>query len=88
MTQSEFTNSKINMEMGIIGFSTNKLLKSFIPEKINLTLNLLLNYWNTISIAIFKSGKLLSLSIFNLIAWYHFVKVSYVFIKNMYQIWK
>lgn len=88
MTQGEFTNSKINMEMGISSFTTNKLIKSIIPEKIILTLDLLLDYWDVISISIFKSGKIFSLSIFNFLVWYNFVKVSYLFIENMYKIWK
>ena len=88
MTQQQYTDAQENMSIEVTKFTQNKYLKSVIPVQIIETFELLLDFIAVSKLAIFRDGKILELSIFNIRRWWKFVKLSHQFIKQIIEIWK
>lgn len=88
MNLKEYGSSQANMSYAISRFTTDKWLFSIIPEKVRLTLDLLLDFIDVSKAAIFRDGKILELSIWNIIRWWSFVKVAHQFVKDVINVWK
>ena len=88
MTQSEYGNAKLNLIDGCNDFTQNTLIRSFIPDKITKSIDLLVAYFIAAQSLVFSNGKVIKLSLFNIVAWWKFLKLSYQFIKDIVQIWK
>ncbi len=88
MTQSEYGNAKLNLIEGCNDFTQNNFVASLIPDKILKSIDLLVAFFIASQSLIFKGGKLMKLSVLNIVAWWKFLKLSYQFIKDIVQIWK
>lgn len=60
----------------------------WIPRDIELTMIELVLYITVAKDLLFFNDKLLPLSIFNIIKWWRFLKITYAFIKKIIEIWK
>ena len=83
-----YANSVKNMTHSTQNFCNNEYYKSFTPDRILKSLDLLVIFITSAQAIIFKNGTIMSLSIFNIIAWWKFLKLSYKFINNIIEIWK
>ena len=88
MTQTQYSTAHENMSIEVRKFTNNKYLKSIIPSQVIETFEVLLDFIAVSKLAIFKDGKILELSIFNIRRWWKFVKLSHQFIKKIIEIWK
>lgn len=88
MTNKEYGSALANMNTGITAFIFDKWVKSIIPEKIVLTLQLLMEFIDVVKSAIFRDGRVLELSIWNFLRWWGFVKVARTFVNNIIDVWK
>jgi hypothetical protein len=88
MNQSIYSSATANMVVSIEKFITNKYVKDFIPEQILKSLELLVIFFKDAKYTIFIEGKILSLTIWNVIRWYKFAKLAHKFVKDLYEIWK
>ena len=88
MTQQQYGNAQANMAVGIEKYLNNKYIKSIVPDQIILTLQLLVDFIGVVKLAIFRDGKILELSIWNVLRWWNFVKLAHQFVKDIINVWK
>jgi len=88
MTHKTYSTASANMMMGIEGFIDNKFVKDFIPKQILDSLQLLIVFFNESKYHVFVEGKLLNLSLWNVLRWYKFIKIAHKFVKDLVEIWK
>lgn len=88
MTDNEYSSAHTNMFLKVDKFTGNKYTKNTIPDNIVKTLDLIVDFVGSSQGFLFKDGKLMSLSIFNVFAWWKFLKLSYNLIKELIEIWK
>lgn len=88
MTESEYGNAKMNLLESSEKFTNNEYIKSFIPEQITKSIEELVAYFISAQDLVFKDGKIIKLSIFNIISWWKFLKLSYGFVTKIVDIWK
>lgn len=88
MTEAEYGSAKINLLTSSKDFTNNNYIKSFIPNQISKSIEELVSYFLAAQSLVFDKGKIIKLSIFNLIAWYKFLKLSYKFVTKIVEIWK
>lgn len=88
MTNLDYGSARANMIVGIDKFTHNEYLKTLIPENVVKTLDLIVSFVGASQSIIFRDGKLMSLSLFNIFAWWKFLKLSYELVKNLIEVWK
>ena len=88
MTHTSYSIASANMMVGIEKFITNKFIRDLIPEQIRKSLELLIDFFNQSKFHIFVDGKLLQLSVWNVLRWHKFIKLAHKFIKDLVEIWK
>lgn len=77
--------TEIESEVKIL---TTSYVAPFINHRITESLELLVEFISQSYVVVFKDGKVMKLSIFNIIAWWQFLKLSYSFITKLVSIWK
>jgi hypothetical protein len=88
MTHKAYSTASANMMMGIEDFINNKFVKDFIPKQILESLQLLIAFFNESKYHVFVEGKLLNLSVWNVLRWYKFIKIAHKFVRDLVEIWK
>jgi hypothetical protein len=88
MTSGEYSNAKMNLIDSCNSFVTNNYFKSFLPDKIVKSVELLVAYFVAAQALIFKGDKLMKLSLVHIVSWWRFLKLSYQFIKDVVAVWK
>ena len=88
MTSGEYGNAKMNMIDSCEKFVTNDYFKTFLPDKIVKSVELLVAYFIAAQGLIFKGDKLMKLSLLNIVSWWRFLRLSYQFIKDVVDVWK
>jgi len=87
MTEQEYQKASGNISSEIKVLTTG-YIGSLIPSKITESLELLVTFIIEAQSSIFKDGKVLKLSLFNVFSWWSFLKVTYKFISKLVEIWK
>ena len=88
MNYSGYSGAQANMVQGIEKFINDKFVKSFIPDQILKSLELLIAFFKEAKHSVFIDGKILSLTIWNIVRWWKFIKLSRKFINDLYETWK
>jgi hypothetical protein len=88
MTSGEYGNAKMNLIDSCDKFVTNDYFKTFLPDNIVKSVELLVAYFIAAQGLIFKGDKLMKLSLLNIVSWWRFLRLSYQFIKDVVEVWK
>jgi hypothetical protein len=88
MTSGEYGNAKMNLIDSCDKFVTNDYFKSFLPDNIVKSVELLVAYFIAAQGLIFKGDKLMKLSLLNIVSWWRFLRLSYKFVKDVVEVWK
>ena len=88
MTSGEYGNAKMNLIDSCDKFVTNSYFKTFLPDNIVKSVELLVAYFIAAQSLIFKGDKLMKLSLVHIVSWWRFLKLSYQFIKDVVAVWK
>lgn len=88
MNAGEYGNAKMNLIDSCEKFVTNDYFKSFLPDNIVKSVELLVAYFIAAQGLIFKGDKLMKLSLLNIVSWWRFLKLSYKFVKDVVDVWK
>jgi len=88
LTQFEYVEAVDNYNNETTKFINNEYFKTFIPNKILETIEYLSVFLFASQKIIFKDGKLMKLSLLNIIAWWKFLKLAYKLVNDIAKIWK
>ena len=86
LTEYQKASSHISNEIELL--TKGSYISNLIPSKITESLELLVAFIIEAQSSIFKDGKVLKLSLFNIFSWWSFLKVTYKFISKLVEIWK
>ena len=86
LTEYQKASSHISNEVQLL--TKGSYISNLIPSKITESLELLVAFIIEAQSSIFKDGKVLKLSLFNIFSWWSFLKVTYKFISKLVEIWK
>lgn len=87
MQEKEYKTAVTEIESEV-KLMTSGYFAPFINPRITESLELLVEFISQSYVVVFKNGKVMKLSIFNIIAWWQFLKLSYSFITKLVSIWK
>jgi hypothetical protein len=88
MTQKEYSSAQANIDTDIRKFLNDKYIKALIPEKVSMTLILILDFLYASKDLLFIESKIKGLNFINFISWYKFVKVARLFVIDVITVWK